>query len=226
MYPNIFYYEDEAQDDTYSTNPQGGTPDINRLAMNQPDFWRSANLTKQKKQKQIILNDWTWKSWSYEKRTEVQKIVSKLIDDGFKVYIWQGEPQNYALNGVENARGNLKKLNQDNLYYMLNNSNQDMSLAPTSTIINTAAKEHSLVKNQIFILDNDWLNCLLKPTKNLPQPKVYISALNSLTQDEIPNVLTYLKSTAENLEIIIDECSDRTTANLPIIKKQIGIKKK
>src|ERR1044072_8408349 len=89
--PEIFYYYDKTNEIEYNRIPQGGeTLDISRMARQLP-AWKKLKPTDKKKQKTLILTDWTAAvDWKDDKNLDKAKqIILHLLQEGFPVYIWQ-----------------------------------------------------------------------------------------------------------------------------------------
>lgn len=188
MYPSIFFYQNKRTDAQYSYTPIGH-PDINRLIKHQP-YWRTNAPTEELKKKSLILADWSADSWSDEKIAAVQLNLSKLIDDGFEIYIWKN--------------GTIEALTQETLT-TLGNPSVLRSIFPHfhHDIIAEAVEKKKLVKDRIHILDDYQINCLLQPLKSespreIDSPQLknqrYLSQIFALLSHANPKIEKFLNS--------------------------------
>ena len=152
-YPEL-YFLDKHEASQYSQKPPGHLK-VDRLIRDQAS-WKKSGLSSARKQKSLILADWTAAQWSTEKIEDVKKLLSKLLDDGFPIFLWHDDQ-------VEELTKN-----------SLNSFNKTLcsKIKPNyPNVITDAAvknKQHRLTKNQIHILDDYWINLLLSDIGELP----------------------------------------------------------
>ncbi|WP_028388369.1 AAA family ATPase [Legionella fairfieldensis] len=151
--PNAFYYSETQSQINYSRNYTGNL-DVNRLIHGKP-YWIQPSLPQMKKEKKLILSDWSAQNWSDVKAAKVGSYFNILIEQGFSIYIWHAKE--------------IKPLTQEGILpYLSPGSRAQITPAYPEEIIEAAAR-HGLASNTILQLDDHWMRCLLQRDDSLPR---------------------------------------------------------
>lgn len=146
-YPSEFYYRQTKSAVHYWEIPIGD-PDFNRLIQGKSSYWRNPSASRDKKPKKLVLADWTAYNWSWDKIDTVKNAIARMIDEGFIFYVWQD--------------GQLEPLGKDELD-RLERDDVRRSITPAynKEIIDAAIK-HNITSSEIHVLDDYWLQHILK----------------------------------------------------------------
>lgn len=138
-FPKQFFYQ-QKNAEVYGLEPPGEL-NIKRMLKRQP-FWKKPRLSGQEHQKALILSDWRAQHWSNAQRQTIEKTLNRLITSGFALY-W----------GDKNGLTPLTDLNNLSKYY-------DNRLALPEALAKHAFRQYELLPEEIFILDDYWLQVL------------------------------------------------------------------
>ncbi|KTC76917.1 AAA family ATPase [Legionella brunensis] len=155
MYPKEFYYLEKHSETYYGYTPTNN-PHIGKLIKGQP-YWRRNQLISDLKKKTIIFADWTSHGWSIQKTELVQKKIKELIKDGFDIYLKQDDK--FILLNEETV----SSLSQEEI-------KRKITLDYKETITSNALKQLQLTSDQIHVLDDYQIDCLLD-TENASKPR-------------------------------------------------------
>ncbi len=201
--PDHFYYVNKRETTSYTHKPQG-TLDVSRLIKNKKP-WKKASLGREQENKALIIADWTASGWSSDKTQAVKKILEQLIDEGVSIYIWQGN----EVIPLENGSYLYKRITP----------------AFNSDITRAAVVQHQLTQDQVCILDDYELQCLLN---NEDQPKIRRLFIKDYITQNTKSLLSILKKATPRLEEIIhDEFSikaNEAVLELSKVFPEIGVK--
>lgn len=163
--PSSFYYEITSSNLLLRSHPPG-RPDIPALIAGKP-FWRSPVSALEKKQKKLILSDWTAGGWSPEKRQQVRDALSALLDQGFDLYRLD--------------KGNVIPFDKAFLLSTKFESYcENISFVPRETIIQTAIEQNKTTRDDVQLLDYYWINYLLSAADEPGERVLRTSDLNRL----------------------------------------------
>lgn len=151
MHPKNFYHFKKSIEPRYSYIPTRHL-NVNRLIKGLA-YWQRTIPVTTRENKRIVIADWTARNWPSKKREAVAKKLYELINDGFNIYVWQS--------------GQIEALTQNNLVEFLTEPQmlERMSVPAVSENIE-ATVIHDLpnvVKDEILILDDYYIECLLHP---------------------------------------------------------------
>lgn len=140
----LFYYE--KQSDSSFGNAPPGRLNVSRLIKSQP-CWEKSNLRALQKKKSLIFADWAAFHWSTLELINRFTLLHNLINDDFKLYLWQD--------------GEIVELTKDNLS-SLKKLEVRSKITPVypEELINIAVKKYGLTHDQIHILDRYWCDVL------------------------------------------------------------------
>ncbi|MBX3709144.1 MAG: AAA family ATPase [Gammaproteobacteria bacterium] len=188
-YPKDFYYNEKSSEPAYSRTPHG-QPDVDRLIRNEA-AWKKSHLAVEEKKKTLIFSDWTAQHWSDEKKAQVKNAINKLLDNGFVIYQWQN--------------GKVIPLTKEELSALdCGDKNRKMTLVPPDEIVIAAMNQHSLIKDQVHILDDYWLQYVIEDS-DVWRPRILdTSHLNyNSHEDYLNQVLNILRIANPKVEKII-----------------------
>jgi hypothetical protein len=199
-----FYYSETQSSVNYSTRPSGKL-DFHKLMAGEKEFWISPTLLREKKQKKLVLADWTASAWSEEKLARVKKEMGTLIEQGFSIYIWRN--------------GEVVPLDKYHLS-TLEERLSEMTMAFTEDVAHAAVTQNKLTYDQVQVIDDYWLNYILSDHDEL-QPRVLrTSELPVLTQKMADNLISILNSSTPTLEKIVhDSFCKEAHENIALLKK-------
>ena len=150
-YPNDFYYTEKQSGVSHQDSPSGNF-DVSQFIRHGKHYWIGPTPIPKRKQKKLILADWTAKHW--ERHSDFSRnIISNLMADGFSLYIWQD--------------GHVAPLTADLLIHLDNKTVRfAMTPAHPETIIAAAIAEQQLSYDQIHVLDDFWLQNAIHESKH------------------------------------------------------------
>lgn len=132
----------------YSTQPPG-TLDVQRILKGEP-AWGVPKGVMERIKKTVILADWTIRGWADSKREAGRQVITKLMRDGFNVYVW------------ENKRVKpLTDRNLDGCFAHESALAAKISVDLLATIAQSAVSTCKLPPSRICIIDNYKLNQLI-----------------------------------------------------------------
>ncbi len=218
QYPSSFYFNSK-QPGLSHTNQPSGILDVSRLIQNKKPF-KNTTLISVQKPKTLILADWTAEYWSHEKMVKAQKILARLIDDGFPLYIWQNILEPFGFNMLKrmddswhddlpedrSRQGELYKLTKDELFALFPLRLGLITPAPSNKIKQIAVSQCQLSPDKIFTLDNYWMDVLFNDGLSSHPHQLYLSELYEQS-DKLPQALNIAihESTPPLEYIIYDE---------------------
>ncbi|WP_040535094.1 AAA family ATPase [Legionella drancourtii] len=218
QYPSSFYFNSK-QPGLSHTNQPSGILDVSRLIQNKKPF-KNTTLISVQKPKTLILSDWTAEYWSNEKMVKAQKILARLIDDGFPLYLWQNILEPFAFNVLKrmddswhddlpddrSQQGELYKLTKDELFSLFPLRLELLTPVPSNKIKQIAVAQCQLSPDKIFILDNYWMDVLFNDGLSSHPHQLYLSELYEQS-DKLPQALNIAihESTPPLEYIIYDE---------------------
>lgn len=192
-YPNELYFVESRLGVHYQKTPTG-RPDINRLVQGNSDYWIGTGSVDCKLKKTLILADWSMFSWSAHKWTQVREVLCALIEDGFKVYLWQ-----------ENFLKHLNILDLPNLV-------PRKTMIPLSLdVIYRDAASAGIARDETFILDDYWIEHLIHKYDELQPRVVRIDAfirslfLYSYIKVERAQLIERLLQAQPPISIVVDD---------------------
>jgi len=174
-----FYYSEAQSSIHYSRTPTGALEIKELIAGNA--CWIPATLPRIKKQKTLVLADWTAQTWSPHKIGRVIKSLGDLIDQGFSMCMWRD--------------GHVSSITKQDLSKLRSlEVRKEMTLAASDTVRDVAVKENKLTVDQVHVIDNDGLNYILSDREE-PEPRVLrTSEIPNLTSQEMNTLVNILKT--------------------------------
>ena len=202
--PNAFYYT-PAQGQLQFTHTPTGVLDVNQLIIGKAP-WIVPNPCK-KKQKKIILADWTAANWSPNKIPAVQAALGELIDEGFLLYMEQ--------------TGEINPLLKIDLVNLKNKSFRELiTVNYPEDIAQSAVSQHHLTRDEIFILDDYWLDYLLG-TDEVKSRKLRFTDLTlALAQHHLNHINVLKKALPPLTTIIFDVFAGGIDEIIPIVRSK------
>lgn len=144
-FPREFYYHLSQAKTSYTHTPTGDL-DVNQLIQSKAPWIFPASTGM--KPKKLILSDWTAKSWTYKKIKDTQEALLQLLNEGFSLYIQQNEQI------VPLLKEDLNNLEREDI-------RTAMRLKQPDELCKTATKQHHLSQDELFILDDYWVQRLI-----------------------------------------------------------------
>lgn len=204
--PALFYKHKTTSTVNHTYTPTG-VLDVNHIIHNKkPWVLPTMNTLEPKK---LVLADWTALNWSTEKKALVQASLTQLIDQGFSLFVSQDEL--------------IKPLSKNDLS-SLQEASVLKSIHPAfpEVLINRTIVQHQLTRDEIFILDDYWLNHLLSEDSAPASRSVHLSDVAKLRDKRPEELVTILKHAAEPLtHIIFDELSDKAISLLGTLQEKL-----
>jgi hypothetical protein len=165
--PDELYYRETQNGISYSDRPTG-ILDLGRLIKGQP-YWRNPSLPHVKKPKKIIINDWTAAAWGQNTIATTQEKLLQLIKEGFEVYLWQN--------------GTLIPVPEEHVSCLADlKVRQAITPAYPDEIIQIAAIEHHISRDQTYLLDQHKRLHLTEHPNRSHSRHLYLSSLQTLTE--------------------------------------------
>ena len=147
-YSNEFYQKITTSQVNFSDTPIGSL-DVERFLQGKADCWTEPTMVRVIKRKALILADYGVLSWSKDEIRDQMEALRKLLADGFSLYVWKD--------------GQVVPLDKDSLGGLASSySQKSLKLTPPDEIKLAASSQHKLGHDQIFLLDNYWLQCVYK----------------------------------------------------------------
>ena len=151
MFPQHYYHDTKSTKSKCTYQPTGDFV-FRKFAQSKP-YWRQGGGAAIKKNKTLILADWTVENWSAEKRQAVINKLFEALEAGFSIYAWQS--------------GQIEEINKDNLLRLLKDPQVlERMASPTATkdIVDAAVQElPNSAGDDILVLDDFQINGLLHP---------------------------------------------------------------
>lgn len=149
LLPSQYYWSHEGR--TLEHHPSNQFV-LGEMIKSQP-CWVHFDSKGSQKPKTLIIADWTAKEWLFSKTKAVQSKCAELIKNQFTLYIWQN--------------GQVVPLTEGSYYSLFTKFVKGgIKPAKKSVIEDAAIKQHSLSRDQILVLDDFEIDCLLDPTLN------------------------------------------------------------
>ncbi|STX50876.1 AAA domain (dynein-related subfamily) [Legionella busanensis] len=184
----FFYLLQTVSKRVYQETPTGNI-EVNELIKQKP-YWIPASLPKKQQPKKIILADWSARNWSEDKISAVIEELTKLIDAGFSVSIWQA--------------GQLTPLTKDNLT-ILRDKRIRTAMIPAYPDEIRAPNKHYNQDNSL-ILDDYWVSYLVENKPTLTEGRgLKISDYLSLTESEQAKVIAILQQATPPFTYLIHD---------------------
>jgi hypothetical protein len=165
-----------------STIPSGNLS-FPQLINNDPRRWITS--MPEKKQKTLILADWTMWGWSHKKTDDVSRLITQLIKEGFILYLWQWD--------------RILPLTQDSLELLYDELiTKKVTLVHPNEIKKQAAIQYKIPSQQLYMITGHELGTLLE---NLPMDRPIV--LEDLWLEKFPNEIKeiYFKNAFPNVTI-------------------------
>lgn len=204
--PQPFYYT-QAQNKPHFVSTDTGNPSINRLIQGKSDYWISASQSKIKKQKKMILADWTARSWPYNKTKHIQTKISALMKEGFEFYLWQ--------------KGYVTLLTQSSLSCLIDHEiRSQMMPKHIDDVVLNAITQHSFTQDEVLVIDDYWMEQILHG-KEEPQPRhISLHTFSKLNPEEKTSILNLIQHAKPALSLLILDCLPQDKIDLKTITDQ------
>lgn len=189
-YPNEFYYKHTESGLSY-TDKQTGYIDVNRLVRHLKYWINPVTDELKPKPKRLIFAAWTFDGWSKKKINAVDGILNQLRAEGFLIdfwvkdtlFSWPQEVTNPLKEWVENVWP-----------------------AYPDDIINKASQNNKhLSADNVFILDDYWVDYLLQSESPPVERRLAVSSLIAQPYDQIQTILNIMKAAKPALKIILND---------------------
>lgn len=174
-YPEHFFFTTPGSG--YAKNPPGQL-DVSRLVRNLPP-WQRTDSSSSIKPKTLIVNDWTATFWLPSKLDKFIRVFRQLIADGFSVYLWQGKSNP------------IQQLTLDSLS-LTTECRDRMELIEPVAISHSATLQFGLATDQIQVLDDHQIECLLEGLSADTQPRVVKESNLPKTDWNLEKALVFL----------------------------------
>ena len=212
VYSPFFYYQEAQTNVSYTSTPTGSV-EVSRLVEGRP-AWVLPTLPREIKQRNLVLADWSALNWSEEKRGRVQEELTKLINEGFSLFVWKS--------------GQLVPLTLDTIAISLQKENTDSIQAVDPEDIYAVAAKQKMAKDQIHILDDHWIDCLCQDNCSLKRTISVSNLLAIKSDDERKKIIDIASRAKPPVEAILhDEFSETANRYLCALKTQypkLGVK--
>ena len=96
-------FEKPKESAQHYTSTQQSRFSLQRIIDNQKRYWINHNPSPVLKPKTLLLADWSATAWSERKVLDVINSLSQVLEDGFRIYVWQ--------------KGSLVSLTKETLFY-------------------------------------------------------------------------------------------------------------
>ncbi|KTD32109.1 AAA domain (dynein-related subfamily) [Legionella moravica] len=147
LIPNEFYYTQTQQSPEYTRTPTGNLS-VMRLIECQDAYWIKP-IKQVKKQKKLIVQDWTISYWTERKTRIVKEAFNELLDQGFTLYF--------------RHKDSLQVVTQSNLGHFLDERhNTKQSFTHVNKILNESSIMLGCSIDELFVLDDHWISCLIE----------------------------------------------------------------
>ena len=192
------FYQLEAQSKDHCTETPSGAVNVDEIIRDQP-YWIASALAREPKLKKLILSDWTAPNWSEEKIQAVQKVLKKLLNEGFSLYWYQSNE--------------LTPITQENLSTLLQQGSLAGIKPNDPDEIYQTALTNKITRDQIHILNEYWLEGLLQ--ENFSTDRVIkLSDYLAVDEKNRRQVISIINQTKPRLKAIIqDEFSENGNNN-------------
>jgi len=194
--PSQFYYSETQSSVTYSRTPTGSL-NIKELLAGRP-CWVAPALSREKKQKKLILADWTASNWSVEKRNNTLKALGDLIDQGFSIYIWNNDSVLPLDKQQLEMMGNYMSVSGQTL-------RESITLNSAQEIAQAAVVQQKLTQDQVQVIDDYWLKHLLSGKDELEPRVLRMSEMPDMSPETVDKLADVLKCSTPKLSTIIHD---------------------
>ncbi|MDF1827455.1 MAG: hypothetical protein P1U39_04170 [Legionellaceae bacterium] len=204
--PDGFYYRETQSSIEYRRTPTGALEIKELIAGNA--CWIPATLPRIQKPKSLVLADWTAKTWSHDKIERVIKSLAYLMNQGFSLYLWR-DGHVFSM-----TRQDLSKLSSPHVRY-------EMRLAAADVVRDVAVKEQKLSFDQVHVMDDYWLDCILS-NNDVPGPRVLrVSDATKLSDEALDDVIEVLTKATPPLTLMLhDEFSLKSNEKAHQLKQK------
>ncbi len=198
-------FEKPKESAQHYTSTQQSRFSLQRIIDNQKRYWINHNPSPVLKPKTLLLADWSATAWSERKVLDVINSLSQVLEDGFRIYVWQ--------------KGSLVSLTKETLFYLQDPEfRHNITLVSQQQIKDTAYQQLPRTgPDQIHVVDNYWMNYFLAGGGRAA-PASYVVRLSDLpnSPELLSAALDFLqKNTPEVSEII---CDKLTVADLLVYR--------
>lgn len=200
--PQQFYNPIKGSSVQYSSTPSTNL-DIDRVIRHEPACFINMQAKLENKPKKLIFYDWSHYNWNLQEKNQFQTCLKKLIAEGFEIYF---------LYNLE----------------LLLLTEQNIELLETPILRPNTLKELALRNNKgwshddLFLLDDYWLDQLLRPGHTSKKRQIKLSSLAILDEIGIKIILSFLSQFEPRVEeILVDEYSASANTALTLLKKNL-----
>lgn len=191
-YADILFEKPKESSDHY-TSVQQTHFSMQRIIDHQKRYWITQNPSPVPKPKILLLADWSAPNWSERKTMDVITRLTQVLEDGFRLYVWQN--------------GHLESLTKETIFYLQNPAFR-WNITPISQqqVIDTAVQQITRVgPKQLHVVDHYWMNYFLDGGgsavsatyvvrySDLPDPSTdALSVVLKLLENNIPKVSQFI----------------------------------
>ena len=208
--PKNFYFTQAQSNVAYTREPTGKL-NIARMLKNKP-YWALPSSMRDKKQKKLILSDWSRLFWTEEKKNLITAILNQCIDEGFYLYlISNAEP-------IELSEPINKEQLEEDLHSVTKGSNKPRY---REDIISAAIEQKKLIRDEIVILDDHAIQQLLNQNGKPEEYTLSTYSFIRTPEAERENLLDFLKQAMPPItHIIHDDFSNQTNKIVPFLQNK------
>jgi hypothetical protein len=205
LYPEELYYAQTKTGARYTTTPTAN-PDFDKAIRNEAACFIDISTSIEKKPKKIIFSDWTYSNLDLPKKAALRPCFDALISHGFELYFW------YSGELVQYTKDNWDKLKVS--YSPLED--------PKKIRASVIKQKKQCTEDNIFLLDDYWLERLLNPHNLQIKRKLRLKNLTSLGNADIQRRLAIINKFRPKLEeILVDEFSVKAAQALGFLKELV-----
>ncbi len=185
--PEAFYYQEPSSLMDYTDRPSGNL-DIDKFLAAEAKCFVDVTSKNKKKPKNLIIADWRAFIWPFELLEQLEKQLEVLLEDGFKIYLWQ-------------KGGLIKELHNTQT---INSLRREITPAPPKLVLSSAFKQHTnLTHDNTLLLNDYWIDKLIDPKMPLKHI-VSIHIFGDLLAEEQAIVIEQLRNSKLDIDILID----------------------
>ncbi|QDQ40438.1 hypothetical protein E3226_008585 [Legionella geestiana] len=177
-------YEQKSSESTYSHEPRGSLS-VARLIAGKPCFVAPHPRSQIKKQR-ILFHDWSAAGWSVNRATQVTRLASQLLKEGYSLFVFHENTIQPVTSGktlVMRLRENCRVLTEETLY--------------------RAAAKIKIPRDELHILDYHGLNAIIDGSASIQKTLETGDWWHNLESDKRQALVSDLQNTHLPFEAII-----------------------
>ncbi|MFI4918408.1 MAG: hypothetical protein ACHP65_02515 [Legionellales bacterium] len=208
-YDHLPFYTEKARGSVSYTDRMTGDLALKQLLRLQPEYWIKKSESSEPVPKKLIWVDWGFFTHDEEQVLALHTGIEELIAEKLEVYKWP----------FDDSYNKPKPLTHDDLFSL---SGDSVDLSSIETIYHVAAKQLHLSRDDIFVLDNYWIEQLLGKGNSLKERTLTASNFSVIEAENnlLEKTIEFLqKSRPEVSTIIHDDFSLDTNDILKKLSK-------